>query len=288
MTELKSLDTLAALLPEDPADAEIFKRLVLLASSHLPDGWRQWKAYQFTRDELLGNECDAQLLNKIRFCLPTLGMVQAFNPEADHVSEKGYRDLKVKMLNWPFCVALIIRPTKLAARVRGSAAQNELVVAATKGLKPLFISQKEASKKLSEEKSSSEEENSSSEEESSSQEGPRRSFVPTQIKKTTRLDKLEQSNNEIRAMLQSFLEKFDQSKENIDPNVPESFNAESQEDSSDYEDDHDHDPRHVVPPLLDLDLEDDTVAVNDIELDFSPHTKEQEPLIPPAKLRVMA
>nr|CAI5827075.1 unnamed protein product [Callosobruchus analis] len=84
-----------------------------------------WLTHIYQTDEgvgnLLGAEYDPQILNKIRFALPTVGLVQAFNPGATHISEKGYMEMKLKMLTFPFCIGLIIRPTCLAAKIRGSA-----------------------------------------------------------------------------------------------------------------------------------------------------------------------
>ncbi|CAG4930095.1 unnamed protein product [Parnassius apollo] len=54
----------------------------------------------------------------------------------------------MKMLEWPFCVRLIIGPPSIGARIRGSAVQNELIVASLTELKPLLLSRKYASKEL--------------------------------------------------------------------------------------------------------------------------------------------
>ncbi|CAH0546996.1 unnamed protein product [Brassicogethes aeneus] len=52
-------------------------------------------------------------------------IAQAFTPDKTSLPEKVYRSIKVKMLDWPLCVGLIIGPPVLAARIRGSAAANE-------------------------------------------------------------------------------------------------------------------------------------------------------------------
>nr|CAI5839163.1 unnamed protein product [Callosobruchus analis] len=44
------------------------------------------------------------------------------------------------MLNWPFCVGLIMAPSSVASRIRGAAAQHELFLSAIADLKPLLVS----------------------------------------------------------------------------------------------------------------------------------------------------
>ncbi|CAH1107011.1 unnamed protein product [Psylliodes chrysocephalus] len=102
------------------------------------------------------------------------------------------------MLDWPFCVGLIIRPSSLACRIRGSAAQNELVTASIACLKPLLLSRRQACSQM-EGRSDAESVDSQI---SGSFKAPR----------TSRLDNLEKSNMELKNMAASLLEKFDTSK----------------------------------------------------------------------------
>nr|CAI5836352.1 unnamed protein product [Callosobruchus analis] len=60
------------------------------------------------------------------------------------MSEKKYQHLKFRMLDWPFCVGLIIGSPSVASRIRGTTAQHELFLSAKAELKPLLISRKEA------------------------------------------------------------------------------------------------------------------------------------------------
>lgn len=120
----RTLEELIGLQAETPEEEQILQRLKTLAAAHLPEGWKKWSAVQFSREELLGSELDPQILNKVRFALPTVGIARAFTPNATNLPERPYRDMKVKMLSWPFCVGLIIGPPALAARVRGSAVKS--------------------------------------------------------------------------------------------------------------------------------------------------------------------
>ncbi|CAH0560607.1 unnamed protein product [Brassicogethes aeneus] len=88
----------ARVQPSQPNDLFQSDKLKELAQEHLPEGWTEWKVSQLSKEQLLGSSVDPLILNKIRFALPTVGVVKAFIPEADHLSEKTYRDIKVSML----------------------------------------------------------------------------------------------------------------------------------------------------------------------------------------------
>lgn len=150
---MQTLQELTELQPEIPEDAPILDRIKKVATAHLPKGWQDWKAVRFNGNELLSSELDPQILNKLRFALPTVGIARAFTPDATSLPERLYRDMKTKMLSWPFCVGLIIGPPVLAARVRGSAAQSEVVLEALSDMKPLLLSRKETSHQLASESS---------------------------------------------------------------------------------------------------------------------------------------
>ncbi|KAL4714273.1 hypothetical protein ACJJTC_009625 [Scirpophaga incertulas] len=110
MAQSPSLIVLEELLEEAAATEEedvILDKLKELARNSLPEGWRLWKTENPTKEGLFGESIDPQLLNKIRIALPTLGVVQAFYPDADYIAEKPFREMKASMLNWAFCRALI-------------------------------------------------------------------------------------------------------------------------------------------------------------------------------------
>ncbi|CAH2009595.1 unnamed protein product [Acanthoscelides obtectus] len=135
---------------ESTSDNIILDRIKSLAVKHLPAGWKEWRIVATTKVDVLEEPIDRQILNKIRFTLPTVGIARAFNPTISCLSEKAYRDMKIRMLNCPFCLGLVTAPSSLAAKIRGSIAQNELVLAALEVMKHLMISRKEASSLLSE------------------------------------------------------------------------------------------------------------------------------------------
>nr|CAH7714516.1 unnamed protein product [Callosobruchus chinensis] len=103
--------------------------------------------------------------------------------------------MKVRMLSWPFCLGLITAPSSLAAKIRGSLAQIELVLAATGDLKHLMISRRKASSILSGE--------------FSDQESTTSERVARDSKKMSRLDKLEKSHAELKDMISSIIKKLE-------------------------------------------------------------------------------
>ncbi|XP_045469296.1 uncharacterized protein LOC123676975 [Harmonia axyridis] len=196
-------------LLEESAETEndnlILERLKLLAQENLPEGWTEWKVAQLTKEQVLGNPVDPLVLNKIRFALPTLGVVRAFSPEADHLSEKTYRDIKMSMLEWAFCRALIMSPPFVSNRIRGSAAQSEIFNQAVRDMKPLLISRQEASGQLGEKS-----EAGSEEEMSEDSHGKRRRYSSKeQVVKRPRLDRVALLENKVDTMFASICARLD-------------------------------------------------------------------------------
>nr|CAI5845619.1 unnamed protein product [Callosobruchus analis] len=99
-----------------------------------------------------------------------------------------------------------------------------------------------------------------------------RSYRP-ECRNENPLDKLEKTMDDLKAMFQSFVENFE--RENIDPDFVADSESQYEDEISEEEDDQGN-----MPPLLDLEIEDECV-LEDKVFDFNPWTKEQEPLIPP-------
>lgn len=87
---MQTMEERVGLKPSHTRDKAIFNRIFKLAAKHLPEGCEQWKVYSFNKKSLLGEDYDPQVINKIRFALPIVEMVQSFHPEATHISEKRY------------------------------------------------------------------------------------------------------------------------------------------------------------------------------------------------------
>lgn len=147
---LITLEELLSEAAEREEEDEVLDKLKALAIETLPVGWREDKVLNLSKEALFGDEdkIDPQVLNKIRFALPTCGIVRAFKPEAQGLGEKAFKQMKICMLDWSFCRALITSPPGLANRIRGSAVKVELFLQLIKPAKPLFISRAQADEEL--------------------------------------------------------------------------------------------------------------------------------------------
>lgn len=127
-------------------DWEILQRLIEVFDQMFPATWRNWKVVDFSKTDLFGQRIDPQIFNKLRFAIPTVSLVKAFNPDATAVSEKTFKSIKLALLEWPLCRALIISPKSVASRIHGSSANLELFLAAISEIKSSFISREEVEK----------------------------------------------------------------------------------------------------------------------------------------------
>lgn len=142
--------TLQELLAQDEEDDdyEILERIKVVAQEHMPEGWTDWKVLDLKKEDIFGKTIDSQILNKLRFCLPTVELAKSFDPEVTHLSEKNLKRMKLKLLDWSFTRALIISPPAITNKIRGSAAATEIFKAATKHIKSQIISREEVDRIL--------------------------------------------------------------------------------------------------------------------------------------------
>nr|CAI5827641.1 unnamed protein product [Callosobruchus analis] len=171
--------------------------------------------------------------------------------------------MKVRMLSWPFGLGLITAPLSLAAKIRGSLAQNELVLAAIGDLKHLMVSRRETSSILS---------GDFFDQDSSTSER-----VARDSRKMSRLDKLEKSHAELKDMISSIIKKPEPPETTSEISIaadPTPIDSEPYSDHSDFEDE-------VLWSAPDIQHEDE------MDVDFSPITKEKEPAIPLPKPHIL-
>lgn len=263
---LQSMGELLQLEVDDPDDNLILQRVKELACAHLPEGWKEWKFAGLSKRDLLQGVMDPQILNKIRFALPTVSLARAFNPSASTLSEKRYREIKIKLLDWPFSIGLIVSPPAIATRIRGSAAHQEIVLAAIADLRPLMVSRSEACRQMQPSVSDAESVDTHS--------------SVSKRRKESRLDALERSTAEIRNMLESFLERRDPIGRPLSTSdrVISSNDEEDCASSSSFRSNLDASSWRA-PPLQPVVLD---------SWNFAPHTVEQEPSIAPPKPEIEA
>lgn len=263
-----TLESLLSWEADDPEDNIILKRIIKLISGHLPMDWKGWKIRILSKEDLLGSELDPQILNKIRFAIPTVGLARAFSPDCTSLKEKTFRDIKLKLLEWPLCVGLIIHPMSLAARVRSSAVQNELVIASIAEMKPLLKSREEANKELASQTDQSDDDISI----------PSTKTTSSKTKKQSRLDKLEQSQHRLQKMMEQFIKSFQPEDNSCSGSENNSISSEPSEDEENIPQLSSSSPKPWEPPA----------AIIDEDFDWTPTTKQQDPLIPAPKPHIAA
>ncbi|KAJ2944974.1 hypothetical protein O0L34_g1871 [Tuta absoluta] len=133
---------------EEQSTSVILNRLKKLAEKSLPEGWKDWTASQATKEKDFINKLDMTAVDRLTFALPTVGLVKAFDPEADHLSEVGYRQMRTKLLDWPFTRALITGPPTIALQVRGTFSKTIDFMSLTAPLKSLLLTREETDKVL--------------------------------------------------------------------------------------------------------------------------------------------
>ncbi|RVE53064.1 hypothetical protein evm_002362 [Chilo suppressalis] len=133
----------------DVEDEELLSKVKIIIEESLPPGWRDWKVVDWSKEELLGKKIDHRVLNKIRFAIPSVKLVQAFFPEAKSIGEKSYKNMKIKLLEWDIGRALITNPNHIAAKLRGSSTQAEMFNRAVEPIRASVYSREQISDALS-------------------------------------------------------------------------------------------------------------------------------------------
>lgn len=105
----------------------------------MPPEWKDWQIEDINIRELVGDPPDPKIINKLRYAIPTADIAAAF--KLKELSEKTYKSIKLKMLDWPFTSALIYAPFALAAKIHGKNVENLLNV--VRAMKPHLLSREE-------------------------------------------------------------------------------------------------------------------------------------------------
>lgn len=143
-----TLGELADAQLEEDEDCETMRNIVEVVEKCYPAGWRDWKAVELSKEDIVGKKNDPIILNKLRYALPTVEMIRAVDPEVTYISEKSFKSLKLSLLELPFTRALIIYPVAVGTRIRGSAAQYEIFSNAIENVKEQLLSREDANRSL--------------------------------------------------------------------------------------------------------------------------------------------
>nr|XP_049697356.1 uncharacterized protein LOC126054753 [Helicoverpa armigera] len=282
MTQLGGVVTLGELLDEH-AEAEeenvILERVKVLAQEHLPDGWTNWEVTTATKEEVFGEKVDPNILNKLVVALPTVGLVRAFIPEADHLSEKRYREIRHKILDWAFTRALIIGPPAISNRIRGSAARTEYVKQSVAALMPLLHTRAETDKILSgclsETEETSRKRRSTSRVKEPATRRPRLESPPFSTGTSLQEERFCALEQKMEMLLEMVTQSRGRNKDSdSDSDKENDFSDGEEEVSSDASDA----PSWKAPTWGPYPNEQD--ERNEKELEFRPTTKEADPLVP--------
>ncbi|KAI5639428.1 hypothetical protein NE865_08103 [Phthorimaea operculella] len=134
---------------DEPGEREVLDRLIEVVDLVYPPTWRDWRVVNFSKEDLFGLRLEPQTLNKLRFAIPTISIIKSFDPEAVSVSEKRFKTLKLSLLNWSFCRALIMSPRSVASKIHGSSSNLEIFISAIGDIGGDFISREEAESLIS-------------------------------------------------------------------------------------------------------------------------------------------
>lgn len=126
-----------------PADEAYYRALILTLEGLYPDGWKDWVVRNVTQKDLFGETLTPDTEARLRFAVPTIRLARIFRCEKS-LSERRYRTLKRKLLEWPIGRALIYQPLSIMIKVHPSGPQNKFD-AMLPTLKQYFLPRKEAS-----------------------------------------------------------------------------------------------------------------------------------------------
>ncbi|KAI5631679.1 hypothetical protein NE865_15605 [Phthorimaea operculella] len=145
---LTSMGELAQRPP--PSSNPFFKRIVELVGEHYSDDWETWIVNDLPYEELFGESIDPEVEKKLRFALPSMDLLRAWNPSAKQVTERVFRDIRRRLLDWPFGRTLIFAPQNIMAKIHDSSMSYNYFMDVVAKLKPSIISRKELSAALGE------------------------------------------------------------------------------------------------------------------------------------------
>lgn len=104
-----------------PEDRNAFEAIVRSVEDNFPSDWRSWEVLDFTYRDLFGEEILPRVDNKIRFAIPTYDLARAFLPSSNtSLSERKYRTIRARLLQWPLGRALLYAPHAIMEMVHGS------------------------------------------------------------------------------------------------------------------------------------------------------------------------
>ncbi|KAI5652123.1 hypothetical protein NE865_00461 [Phthorimaea operculella] len=134
-----------SLNPPD-GDKKSHTAVVDLVRKYYPPDWENWEVNNLPSEKIFGSSISPEVEKKIRFALPTLELLQAVYPDAKDASERKFRDLKRRLLSWPFGRTLLYTPHNIMAQIH-TKSQDTFMETVNK-LKPHILSRQSAGERL--------------------------------------------------------------------------------------------------------------------------------------------
>uniref|UniRef100_A0A8D8VFZ5 Uncharacterized protein n=1 Tax=Cacopsylla melanoneura TaxID=428564 RepID=A0A8D8VFZ5_9HEMI len=125
-----------------PTSDPFLERVKEIIINKFPNGWRDWPL------KPVAPPIDGVDRNKLRFALPTLDIVLAYNPGSSKISEGSYETMMEKLLEWSVGKALVLAPVEFSKAFRPSLSDYEEFVENTKFMTPLILSRPAVNKRL--------------------------------------------------------------------------------------------------------------------------------------------
>lgn len=129
--------------PVPQEDQEFYQRVIDILDDHYPKDWRSWEVEEFSYTDLFGPAISPKTEAKLRFAIPTVELAKAFSPEDPYLSEKKYRAIKRKLLEWPLGRAVLYAPHKVVETLHRKS--YDQFMATVRVLKPTLTSRDIAS-----------------------------------------------------------------------------------------------------------------------------------------------
>ncbi|XP_045760888.1 uncharacterized protein LOC123864467 isoform X3 [Maniola jurtina] len=131
------------LRPVSPEQEGFFSRIIQIIEDTYPDDWRSWEIQDLSYSDLFGEKISSRIEAKLRFAIPTAEMAMAYCPNDASLSEKKYRLIKRKLLEWPLGRALLYSPHSIMEKIHDKSYED--FIKTVKLLKPRLTARDEAS-----------------------------------------------------------------------------------------------------------------------------------------------
>lgn len=144
---LTTMGELAGIQPEDGSEA--FQGIRRSIQNNYPEDWENWKVLNYSYEELFGPQISSTIEGKLRFCIPTADMVEAFQPDTTKgISERAFRAIRKTLITWPLGRALLYSPHSIVEKTHKYSYKE--FMATVKFLKPNLSNRLDTNEKLSE------------------------------------------------------------------------------------------------------------------------------------------